>query len=325
VFIDPWKAVPKALITHAHADHARYGLGAYISANDSVPILKHRLGQFINIQGWDWRESFMINGVKFSFHPAGHIIGSAQIRVEHKGEIWVVSGDYKREDDHLSLPFEVVKCHSFITESTFGLPSFNWVDQKIVYNDINNWWQENAKNNRPSIISAYSLGKAQRLINNLGDVGPIFCHGAIFATNEVLRRQGMPIRQGQQIVVNTNPKEYPGSIIICPPAAVNSLWARKFKHPKTAAVSGWMAMRGARRRRGMDIGFVLSDHADWNALNDTIAETGAENIYVTHGYTDIFSRWLIEKGYNAQIVKTSFGEEKEDDENLIETNEINIQ
>jgi putative mRNA 3-end processing factor len=305
--------VPKALITHAHADHARYGLGAYISAQDSVPILKHRLGQYISIQGWGWGETFSINGVKFSFHPAGHIIGSAQIRVEYKGEVWVASGDYKREDDELSLPFELVKCHSYITESTFGLPAFNWVSQKIIYNEINNWWSENSKNKRPSIITAYSLGKAQRLINNLGDVGPIFCHGAIYKTNEVLKRQGMPIKLGQQILTNTNPKEYLEAMIVCPPSAVNSLWARKFKNAKTAAVSGWMAMRGARRRRGMDIGFVLSDHADWNGLNTTIAETGAENIYVTHGYTDIYSKWLNEKGYNSKIVKTAFGDESEDE------------
>lgn len=313
-FIDPWRPVKKALITHAHSDHARSGHTQYIATKESVPIMKYRLGSFINILGVDYGEKIPINGVLVSFHPAGHIIGSAQIRLEYKGEIWVVSGDYKLENDGMSLPFEPVKCHSFITESTFGLPSFRWRDQDLVFAEINNWWKENQSNGIVSIIAAYSLGKAQRIMQNLdSSIGDIYTHGAIENTHDVLRKQGYNIEIGLKVENKQNQNSFSGSMVLAPPAAIGTAWTKQFTHYEEAVVSGWMLVRGIRRRRNVERGFVLSDHADWNGLNDAIKATGAENIFVTHGYSEIFAQWLSEQGYNASVVKTAFtGDETEE-------------
>lgn len=307
VYIDPWKAVKKALITHAHADHARSGHSEYLSVNESVPILRYRLGSFIKITGIAYSEKILINGVHISFHPAGHIIGSAQIRLEYKGEIWVVSGDYKIENDGISTPFEPVKCHSFITESTFGLPSFKWDPQQNIYDDINEWWRANKESGKASIISAYSLGKAQRLIHHLDtSIGPLYAHGAIENTNEVLRNQGYNLPPTPKVNITDKAAKFQGAMIIAPPSAINASWTKKFGQYEEAVVSGWMAIRGIRRRRNVERGFVLSDHADWDGLQQAIKATGAEQIFVTHGYKEIFSRWLCEQGYDAKIVKTAF-------------------
>lgn len=310
VYIDPWKPVNKAIITHGHSDHARWGHKAYACSRLSMPILKLRLGD-INVTGYEYGQTFVINGVKFSFHPAGHIIGSAQVRVEYKGEVWVVSGDYKREDDMISTPFEVVRCHHFITESTFGLPVFDWTPQALIFDEINNWWVKNAAEGRPSVITAYALGKAQRLLNHINhDIGPVYCHGSILKMNEVLISNGNKVVNGQGIFIHTDAKSFKKALIICTGSAINTPWMKRFKNPSIAGLSGWMAIRGNKRRRGVDKGFVLSDHADWKGLNQTIEETGAENIYVTHGYTEIFTKWLNEKGYNARIVQTDFGDDE---------------
>lgn len=312
-YIDPWKPVPKALITHGHSDHSRWGHGHYLATEASVPIIRHRLGE-ISIHGVAFGEVIRINGVNVSFHPAGHIIGSAQIRVEYRGEIWVVSGDYKPEPDDISETFELVRCDHFITESTFGLPVFNWKNQQDIFADMKNWWQDNQQAGKTSLICAYSLGKAQRIIQGLGaDIpGRIFTHGAVENMNEVLRNAGIPLRETTQITRETKKEELLGQLIITPPSAIGSPWMKKFKNPVVAMASGWMAMRGARRRRAADKGFILSDHADWNGLNNVIKATGAENIYVTHGYTEIFSQWLNESGYNARVVRTEYGAESEE-------------
>lgn len=312
-YIDPWKPVSKALITHGHSDHSRWGHGQYISTNTSVPIIKHRLGE-IKILGMPFGDTLMINGVKVSFHPAGHIIGSAQIRVEHKGEIWVVSGDYKPDFDELSEPFEVVRCHHFITESTFGLPVFKWRDQKEIFSEILTWWSTNNEKGVTSVLSAYSLGKAQRIIQGLGTElpGKILTHGAIENMNEVIRSSGIPLNTTRRITRETLKNEIIGNLVLAPPSALDSPWIKKFGKTSKAFASGWMGLRGAKRRRAADQGFVLSDHADWDGLNRVIRETGAENIYVTHGYTDIFSKWLNSIGFNAQIVSTEYGTEIEE-------------
>ncbi|HOY12903.1 MAG TPA: ligase-associated DNA damage response exonuclease [Saprospiraceae bacterium] len=312
VYIDPWHPVKKALITHGHSDHATSGHRQYIASALSVPIIKYRLGSHIQIQGYPYGETFSINGVKFSFHPAGHIVGSAQIRVEYKGEIWVASGDYKRSEDGLSTPFEVVKCHTFITESTFGLPAFTWKSQFEIINEINAWWQKNKEEGKISIIGAYALGKAQRIINNVdGSIGKIFTHGAIENTNEVLRRQGVAIAPTIKVDQYQAKDAYNGGLVIATPSAINSSWSRKFKSQSSANASGWMSLRGARRRRSVDRGFIMSDHADWQELLDTIKETGASTVYVTHGYTDIFSKYLREIGYDAHAVKTEYNGDEE--------------
>ena len=308
VYLDPWRPVDKAIISHGHADHSRWGHKKYITQHSNIPIIKHRLGD-INVNGKDWSETFTINNVKFSFHPAGHIIGSAQIRVEYKGEVWVFTGDYKTEDDGVATPYEPVKCHTFITECTFGLPAFKWQPQDEVFAEINNWWQQNQSDGRTSVIFGYSLGKAQRLLKYLDtSIGKIYTHGAIENMTEVLRPQ-LKMPETTRITRDVKKEEIKGNIVVAPPSAHGTPWIKKMVPYVTASASGWMTFRGARRRRAIDRGFVLSDHCDWQGLLSSIKETGAEKIICTHGYTDIFSRYLREIGYDARTEQTQYEEE----------------
>jgi len=305
VYLDPWKPVDHAIISHGHADHSRWGHKKYITHHSNVPIIKHRLGEII-VTGKEWNETFTINGVKFSFHPAGHIIGSSQIRVEYKGEIWVFTGDYKMEDDGVAVPYESVKCHSFITECTFGLPAFKWVPQEQVMTDVNNWWQQNREDGRTSVLFGYSLGKAQRLLKYLDpSIGKIYTHGAIENMTEVLRPQ-LSMPDTIRITRDTKKEELKGNIVLAPPSAQGTPWIRKMVPFVTASASGWMTFRGARRRRAIDKGFVLSDHCDWQGLLQAIEGTGCEKVICTHGYTEIFSRFLREKGYDARTEETQY-------------------
>jgi putative mRNA 3-end processing factor len=259
-------------------------------------------------------ETRQIGGATVSFHPAGHVPGSAQIRVEVAGEVWVASGDYKVVDDALSTAFEPVRCHHFITESTFGLPVFRWQDQSDVARQINDWWSGCAAAGKTAFLGCYALGKAQRLLTLLNpDIGPILTHTAIENTNAVLRNQGIRLPHTVHAGPSLTPKDHPGALVLAPPSALDSAWARKFGAFETGFASGWMAIRGIRRRRSGDRGFVISDHADWAGLLDAITQTGAENIYVTHGYTDIFARYLNQSGWNAQVVPTEFGGDMAED------------
>lgn len=305
-YIDPWRPVDRALITHGHADHARGGMGSYLATHAALPVMRHRLGE-ISAEGIAFDEPRRIGTADVSFHPAGHVPGSAQIRVAVDGEVWVVSGDYKVVDDGFSEPFAPVKCHHFITESTFGLPVFRWTAQRAVAAEINAWWAACAAAGKTAFLGAYALGKAQRLLSMLDPaIGPILTHGAVEATNIVLRDQGLSLPETTHATAEVDPRDYPGAIVLSPPSALGSKWARRFGPQESAFASGWMALRGVRRRRAGDRGFVISDHADWQGLLTAIKETGAENIYVTHGYTDIFTRYLNDSGYRAQIVPTEF-------------------
>ena len=305
VYLDPWLPVTNAIITHGHADHSRYGHKNYITHHTNVAIIKHRLGD-ISVTGKDWNETFTINGVKFSLHPAGHIIGSAQVRVEYKGEVWVFTGDYKTEDDGVAVPYEVVKCDTFITECTFGLPAFKWLPQAEVMTSINNWWADNRAEGKASVLFGYSLGKAQRLLKYLDpNIGTIYTHGAIENMTNVVRPL-IDLPPTTLVTRETNKKDFAGSIVLAPPSAHGGTWIRKMAPFVTGSASGWMAFRGARRRRAVDKGFVLSDHCDWYGLLDSIKATGAEKIIATHGYTDIFSRYLRELGYDARTAKTQY-------------------
>lgn len=311
-FIDPWHPVDHALITHGHADHARAGHGAYLSTDNAAPVLRHRLGQ-IPLDTLPYGASLRIGDARVSFHPAGHVPGSAQIRVEVGGEIWVASGDYKTAADGLSEPFEPVRCHAFITESTFGLPVFRWPDQAEVAEQINTWWRNTIEAGRRPLLGAYSLGKAQRILSLLDPgIGPILTHGAIETTNQILRDQGFALPPTTLLPGDITRKSHPGGLILTPPGAMSDALMRKLGPVSTGFASGWMQLRGIRRRRAMDRGFVISDHADWQGLNDAIRATGAERIFVTHGYTEIFSRWLTDQGYDAQIVPTQFGDDPEE-------------
>jgi len=305
VYIDPWKPVKKAIISHGHADHSRWGHQKYITHHRNAPIIKHRLGDIV-VTSKEWGETFTINGVKFSLHPAGHIIGSSQIRAEYKGEVWVFTGDYKIENDGLATPYESLKCHTFITECTFGLPVFLWQPQKEVIGDINSWWAENKANGQTSVLFGYSLGKAQRLLKYLDpSIGKIYTHGAAEKMTQVLRRLA-DFPATELITKDTKKEDIKGNIVIAPPSAHGSSWIRKMTPYVTATASGWMAFRGARRRRAIDKGFVLSDHCDWPGLLKAIKDSGASTIISTHGYTDIFSKYLRELGYDARTESTQF-------------------
>jgi putative mRNA 3-end processing factor len=311
--IDPWLPVPLALITHGHADHSRLGMGAYMATTSAAPVMRHRLGE-IKMDTVAYGDVTSINGVDVSFHPAGHVPGSAQIRVAHKGDVWVASGDYKTVDDGLSEPFEPVRCNAFITESTFGLPVFNWTPQDILADQINDWWARNAADGVFSLLSCYALGKAQRLLRAVDpSIAPILTHAAIENTNRIMRGQGIALQDTTLVTPDLDLKAHKGALVLATPSALNSTWARRFKPASSAFASGWMALRGVRRRRAADRGFIMSDHADWNGLNDAIKQTGAERIFVTHGYTSVFSRWLSEQGYDAKVVQTQFDDDAGED------------
>ncbi len=313
VYIDPWRAVPKAFITHGHSDHARYGHGWYATHRNNVPIIRHRLGADINVTSLEFGEVMSINGVSFSLHPAGHVLGSSQVRVEYKGEVWVFSGDYKVEDDGISGAFEPIKCHAFITESTFGLPVFNWKPQADLFTEVNRWWQKNKEEGKVSLLNGYSLGKAQRLIANVdSSIGPIYTHGAVEEITSIYRSEGITLPPTTRVNPDIPKNDYQGALIIAPSSANGTPWANKFKPLSIGVASGWMNLRGAKRWQAADRGFPISDHADWHGLISAIKETGADKIFVTHGYTSVFTRWLREQGYDAHEVHTLYGDEKDE-------------
>ena len=311
-YIDPWKPVDKAIITHAHSDHARWGSNYYLCHHFTKPILQLRLGNN-NYQSVEWNEPIFINGVKVSLHPAGHIIGSSQIRVEYNGEVWVVSGDYKIEDDGISGAFEAVKCNSFITESTFGLPIYKWKKQPEIFTDIKNWILQNNAEQKTSVLIAYSLGKAQRILQPLAETGlPIFAHGAIYNVQETLLQNGWKLPPIKRVDVDTAKELFKGNIVIAPPSADGTPWMKKFYPYSVGVCSGWMQVRGNARRKNVDAGFALSDHADWDGLLHAVKATGAEKVYATHGFQAAFSRYLNEHGIEATEVKTEYGVEEEE-------------
>jgi putative mRNA 3-end processing factor len=312
-YVDPWRPVDRAVITHAHADHARGGSRHYLASAASGAILRHRLGQETSLQLLDYAEPLNLNGVTVSLHPAGHILGSAQVRIEAGGQVWVVSGDYKTEGDATCTAFEPLACDTFVTESTFGLPVFNWQPQQTVLAAVNHWWQTNRYQGRTSLLFAYALGKAQRVLAGLDTaIGPIFTHGAVEAINACYRQQGIALPDTRPVSSVDDPRRFEGAMVIAPPSANTGAWTKRFKQVSRAFASGWMSIRGHRRRRSVDRGFVLSDHCDWPDLNRAIAETGAETVWVTHGYAPELVRWLTEQGRDAQVVDTRFGGDSND-------------
>lgn len=306
VFIDPWKPVDRAIITHAHADHARPGSRWYLAHHLSKGILQLRLGD-IYLESIEYGKTININGVNISLHPAGHIIGSSQVRLEYNGQICVITGDFKLENDNIATPFEPVKTHTLVMESTFGLPVYLWKDQKIIFKEINDWWRKNKAEGKTSILCGYVLGKAQRLLHHVDqNIGNIFVHGAVYNVNRVLSTMSMTISQFPKVEQGLDKKKFEGALIITPSSALQTPWMKKFQPYRTAIASGWMSIRGARRRRSVDRGFVLSDHADWDGLNKVVILSNAQEVYVTHGYSYEFSKWLKEKGYYAQEIQTRF-------------------
>ena len=314
-YIDPWRPVKKALITHAHADHSRPGHQHYLAHHHSETIMRQRLGDDIEIETTEYDKSININGVKVSFHPAGHIPGSAQIRMQYKGKIAVVSGDYKLENDGLSTPFEPVKCHEFVTETTFGLPIYQWKPQNETFNEINQWWKQNQENGKTSVIFAYALGKAQRIMKNVDStIGKIFTHGAVENATEALRKTGLQLPNTIKITNDISKKDYQGNLVIATPASIGTPWMKKLAPYSTGIASGWMMLRGTRRRKAADRGFVLSDHADWNGLLEAVKLSEAETVYSTHGYSNVFTKYLQEQGLNAISLDSQFEGESLDSE-----------
>jgi putative mRNA 3-end processing factor len=310
--IDPWQPVDRALITHAHSDHLRPGSAAYLGADDGLHLMRARLASDDLIETVPYGEAVDINGVRVSLHPAGHVLGSAQVRVEHGGEVWVVTGDYKTAPDPSCASFELVPCHTFITETTFGLPIYRWRPEAEVVGEINQWWADNAAASRASIVFAYALGKAQRVLAHLDPaIGPIFTHGAVERITKAYRRTGIDLPATTYADPAGASREWAGALVIAPPSANGTPWMRRFGDVSTAFASGWMRIRGPRRRRAVDRGFVLSDHVDWPALTETIRATGASRVIATHGYTDVVARWCREQGLEADVVATAWAGERD--------------
>lgn len=310
-YIDPWRPVDRAIITHAHADHARFGHRHYLAAAPGVGVLLSRLPG-IDLQGIPYGERVVVNGVSISLHPAGHVLGSAQVRVEHRGRVWVASGDYKVEPDPTCAPFEPVRCDTFITESTFGLPIYRWDPPAVVFEGIDSWWRHNAAQGQASVIFSYSFGKAQRILSGVdAAIGPIFCHGAVEPLNRAYREAGVALPNTRPVsdIAAKDKAAFKGALIVAPPSAQGSTWMRRFGDYSDAFASGWMRLRGARRRRGLDRGFVLSDHADWPGLQSAIGATGAERVIVTHGQIEPMVRWLREQGLEAGAFTTEYGDD----------------
>ena len=311
-YIDPWRPVPRAVLTHAHGDHARSGSEEYFAAESSAGILRHRLGADIPLQPKAYGEAFELNATRVSLHPAGHVLGSAQVRIQSSEGVWVVTGDYKRAPDPTCAAFEPVTCDVLISEATFALPCYRWPATQEVAADIYRWWQINRAAGRASVLFAYALGKAQRVLAELTAFTsePVFAHGAILPLVEEYRRAGIAMLPTLP-VVREKRADYAGALIIAPPSASGSTWMRRFGDASTGFCSGWMQIRGTRRRRGYDRGFVLSDHADWPALLQTIDDSKAARVLLTHGYSDALVRFLRERGVDASALRTAYGDEEQ--------------
>jgi len=308
-YIDPWRPVARAVITHAHSDHARIGNGHYLAAQQAEGVLRTRLGE-IELQTLPYGHRIVHNGVGLSLHPAGHVLGSAQVRLERGGQVWVASGDYKVAPDKTCAPFEPVKCDVFITESTFGLPIYRWAPDDEIFADINGWWGRNVAAGRASVLICYSFGKAQRILSGVDpSIGPIIVHGAVELLNRVYRAARVELPETRLVTDVKEKAELKRALVICPPSAAASPWMRRFGDAQTAFASGWMQLRGARRRGGYDRGFVLSDHADWPGLMAAIAATGAQRIIVTHGSVPVMVRYLGEQGLQAEAFDTEYGDD----------------
>lgn len=315
--IDPWKPVARAVITHAHGDHLRSGSDAYLCSANARALVAHRLGSHFGVTSIPYGETVVLDGVRLALHPAGHILGSAQVRVEYRGEVWVASGDYKRQSDPTCRPFEPQRCQTFITEATFALPIFRWDEPAVTVGDIAAWVSEMRDAQRPAVLFGYALGKAQRVLAELQASGfdrPVFVHGALMPLIDVYRDAGVampPVRRATEVQRGAS---FSGELILAPVTARGSTWMRRFRDHSAAFASGWMRIRGARRRRGYDRGFALSDHADWNDLLRTIEETAAERVFVTHGHTDTLARFLVERGIEAHGWRTQYEGEPETSE-----------
>lgn len=309
-YIDPWRPAAHAIVTHAHGDHLRAGSGNYLVAEPGLALALHRLPPGTPVRSMAYGEPVDFGPVRVSLHPAGHILGSAQVRLEYGGEVWVVSGDYKRDPDPTCASFEVQECDVLISEATFALPAYRWGAASAVAEDVLAWWLGNAERGIASVLHAYALGKAQRILAELARLTdrPVHVHGAVGSLVDIYRARGIAMLPTLSATAAKS-ADYAGALIIAPPSAAGSPWMRRFGEHRSGFCSGWMRVRGDRRRRGYDRGFVLSDHADWPSLLRTIEETRARRVLLTHGYTDALCRYLNERGVDATALRTEYGAE----------------
>ena len=314
--VDPWGAVPRAIVSHAHGDHARAGSAAYLCADPCVPLLTRRFGPGTVVQGVPYGESLTLGRTTVSLHPAGHVLGSAQLRIEGPSGVWVISGDYKRAPDPTCTPFEPVQCDTFITESTFGLPIYRWDAAGLVIRELLAWWDDNRERGLTSIVFCYTIGKAQRLLAELAGVTdkPVLVHGMMLPMIEVYRDQGVEMLATETLIDRPRGRSLAGELVLAPPSARGTPWMRRLGDFSDGLASGLMRVRGVRRQRAYDRGFVLSDHADWPALLATIAETGAGRVIATHGHAEPLARYLREQGLDTSVMRTAWeGEGGSDD------------
>lgn len=305
--IDPRRPVPRAVVTHAHSDHARPDCGRYLVSNATLPFLRSRLGQGITARGLKFGERLSVGGVTVSFHPSGHILGAAQVRIANRRQVAVVTGDYKRQGDGTCETFEPVSCDLLITESTFGLPVYRWPPMETVAAQLNRWWEQNRKAGRPSVLFGYALGKSQRMLSLLDpSIGPIYLHGALDSPTQLYRQAGILLPETRLVSDENDRSQFQGAMIMAVPGSQATAWMRRFPDASTAMASGWMAVRGHRRRRSMDRGFLVSDHVDWLELLRTVSESGAQRVWVTHGYADVVARYLQEQGLSAVALRTRY-------------------
>ena len=296
IWIDPNKPVKTALITHAHFDHFSFGCEEYISTPETAEIIKERVGNKVNIKTFEYGKEFKINGIKISFYPSGHILGSSQIKFIFAEEKWLVTGDFKLQKDNTCNPYEIVKTDYLISECTFGLPIFKWDEtQKIAY-DISKWVTNSP--DKTSFLFCYSLGKAQRLISEISKINDklnIFSHNSIYKINNCYRRLGKEIIDTNKIKDKNNLNEYKGGLVLLPPSLNTNEYLKKFKNPQTAFASGWMLIRALKKRGGYDKGFAISDHADWDGLLNVVKNSQAKNVFFHHGDSETINKYLTEK------------------------------
>ena len=312
--VDPWRPVPRAVVTHGHADHARPGMGVVHAADAGLGLLRWRLGESQALAGHAYGERFDLGAARVTLHPAGHVLGSAQVRIEVDGQVWVVSGDYKRDDDPTCAAFDVVPCDTFITEATFGLPVYRWRPTTEVAAEIRDWWNACAARGEAALLLCYALGKAQRILCELARLSggldrEVLLHGAMVPGVSIYRDAGVLLPPTRPLSDEARGKDLAGALVLAPPSAVGSPWMRRFKSVSVGFASGWMQLRGNRRRRGVDRGFVVSDHADWDSLRRTCRETGARRVLATHGNTEALVRVLRDEGIDAAALKTELGGE----------------
>jgi putative mRNA 3-end processing factor len=315
-YIDPWQAVARAVITHAHGDHARIGSNAYLCAEPCAPLLKRRFGSEAIVESIPYGQPVTRGGTRVSFHPAGHVLGSAQVRVEGASGVWVISGDYKRASDPTCMPFEPVPCGTFVTESTFGLPIYHWDPAATVIDQIMTWWTRNRGKGLTSVLFCYTLGKAQRLLAELARLTdtPVYVHGMMLPMIDVYRAAGVRMLATLPLIDKPRGTSFAGELVLAPLSARGTPWMRRLGDISDGFASGLMRVRGVKRQRAYDRGFVLSDHADWPALLQTIAETGAARVLVTHGHAEPLARHLASQGIESGVIRTAWeGEAGSDD------------